>query len=132
MFPILDLVATIGGLIIPPAVDFVKKKFLKPEQETPEATLSTLATTSPEVMPGYLQAITGYIDAKVRFFNRDVVGTASQWVIDLRAAIRPCGVIIAFAILTFSGQDFLALNDGVRLSCEAVISSWFGDRIVAR
>ncbi len=128
----LDLIAAIGGLIIPPAVDFVKKKFLKPEQETPEATLSTLATTKPEVLPDYLNAVVGFSDAKARFFNRDVIGVPSPWVVDLRAAIRPLGVIISFALLAVSGEEYLALSDGVRLSCEVVISSWFGSRLVSR
>lgn len=135
----LDAIVAIGGLLIPPVVDFVKKKFLKKEQDTPEATMSTLATTSPDVLPGYVTAITGWLQAQVSYFNRDVTGTPSQWVINLRAAIRPVGVIGAG--LTLIGMVVGALAGwkpnplmadtltGIRLASEAVVSSWFGDRI---
>lgn len=134
-----DAIIALAGLAIPPVVDFVKKKFLKKEQDTPEATMSTLATTKPEVMPAYLTAQTGLMEATIKFFNRDVCGTPSQWVVDLRAAIRPVGVVISFvtlivlAVMALTGfkvdptvAETLA---GVRYSCELVVSSWFGDRI---
>ena len=135
----LDAIMVLAGLVLPPAVDFIKKKFLKKEQDTPEATMSTLATTKPDVLPGYVTAITGWLDAQVRFFNRDVTGSPSQWVVDLRAAIRPIGVIGAGLIL--SGMVVGAFAEwkpepsvldtltGVRLTCEVMISSWFGHRI---
>jgi len=135
----LDAIVAIGGLLLPPVVDFVKKKWLKKEQDSPEATMSTLATTKPEVLPEYVTAITGWLQAQVGFFNRDVTGTPSQWVVDLRAAIRPIGVIGAGA--TLIGMVVGALIEwkpepsmidtlvGIRLASEAIISSWFGDRI---
>ncbi len=135
----IDAIVSIAGLLLPPVVDFVKKKFLKKEQDTPEATMSTLATTKPDVLPAYVTAITGWLQAQVSYFNRDVTGTPSQRIVNLRAAIRPIGVIIAFSILcamvygSLKGWkpdptmiDTLA---GIRLSCEAMVSSWFGDRI---
>ncbi len=135
----LDAIVAIGSLLLPPAVDFIKKKFLKPGSDTPEATMSSLATTKPDVLPGYVTAVTGYLDAQVRFFNRDVSGTPSQWVVNLRAVIRPASVIGAMIILgamvyasvtgykpDASMADTLA---GIRLSCEAIVSSWFGDRL---
>lgn len=134
-----DAAVVLGGLILPPVVDFVKKKFLKKESDTPEATLSTLATTKPDVLPLYLQAQTGYMDAQIRFFNRDVCGMPSTWVINLRAAIRPVGVILAaltlltMVVLALMGvepsPDVADTVTGVRLSCELILSSWFGDRI---
>lgn len=135
----IDAIIAIFGLVFPPVVDFVKKKWLKPNVDTPEATLSTLATTKPEVMAPYITAQTGLLDAKTKFFNRDVCGVPAQWVINLRASIRPVGVIIAFCILI--GLAFAYFNDlkvnpetkpvieGVRFACIAVISSWFGDRL---
>ena len=135
----LDAIISIGSLLIPPVVDFVKKKFLKPGQDTPEATMSTLATTKPEVLPGYVTAITGYLSAQVSYFNRDVSGTPSQWVINLRAAIRP--IATAGAGLTMVVLVFMALNgykpepsmsttiDGIRYTCETILASWFGDRL---
>ena len=135
----IDAIVTVGSLLIPSIVDFAKKKFLKKEQDTPEATMSTLATTKPDVLPGYVTAITGWLDAQVRFFNRDVAGTPSQWVVDLRAAIRPFGVVGAGLTLAgmvvgaFAGwkpePSTLDTLIGVRLTCEAMVASWFGHRI---
>uniref|UniRef100_A0A6H1Z6V2 Uncharacterized protein n=1 Tax=viral metagenome TaxID=1070528 RepID=A0A6H1Z6V2_9ZZZZ len=125
--------------MIPGAIDFVKKKWLTPEQDSPEATMSTLATTKPEVLPQYMTAMAGWLDAQVKFFNRDVTGTPSQWVVDLRAAIRPIATIGAGAMLGI--MVFASISEykvdptmaaslaGVRLSCEAIVSSWFGSRI---
>ncbi len=134
----IDAIVALAGLVIPPVTDFIKKKFLKKEQDTPEATLSTLATTKPEVMPEYLKAQAGLMDAMTRFFNRDVCGTPSQRVVDLRAAIRPLGVVLSFIILAviavLHGTNTADISGaaGVRYSCELVISSWFGDRIATK
>ena len=135
----IDAIVALLGLALPPVVDFVKKKFLKKGEDTPEATLSTLATTKPEVMAPFLAAQTGLMDATVRFFNRDVVGVPSAWVVNLRASIRPIAVILAFITLIllacmaiFKVQVDPIMADtltGVRLSCELMVSSWFGDRI---
>ena len=135
----IDAVVALLGLVLPPAVDFVKKKFLKKESDTPEATMSTLATTSPETLAPYVTATTAYLKAQIEFFNRDVSGTPSQWVVNLRAAIRPVGVIGAMCVLgllaiaAFEGYKVepaaQSTVDGVRLTCELIVSSWFGDRI---
>ena len=135
----IDAIVTLAGLVIPSVVDFVKKKFLKKDSNTTEATMSTLATTKPDVLPEYLNAVVGHLKAQIEYFNRDISGTPSQWVINLRAAIRPSGVVMAFstlivlAVLSLAGYE---INEtakdtltGVRLSCELVVSSWFGDRI---
>lgn len=135
----LDAIIAIGSLLLPPAVDFIKKKFLRKEQDSPEATMSTLATTKPEVLPAYVTATTAWIEAQVKFFQRDVSGTPSQWVVDLRAVIRPIGTIGAGFIL--AAMVYAAMRGykpdpsvadtvvGVRFTCEAIVSSWFGDRI---
>lgn len=125
----IDAIIALAGLIVPPAVDFVKKKFLG-SKDTPEATLSSLATTKPEVMPAFVTAQAQMLDAQTKFFNRDVAGTPSQWVVDVRAAIRPVGVIIAFAILglTMITKDF-QVAEGSRYTCELLIASWFGSRL---
>jgi len=132
---ILDIIASIGGLIIPPAFNFIKKKFVKSENDTPERTIGDLATTKPEAVAGYVDALASLSDSKVRFFNRDVIGSASQWVVDLRAAIRPIGVVMAFVILGYMVYEAQTATEmatstwiGVRLSCETMISSWFGNR----
>ena len=134
-----DAIISLVGLVLPAGIDFLKKKFLKREQDTPEATMSTLATTKPEVLPEYVTAITGWLQAQVNYFNRDVTGTPSQWVIDLRAAIRPFGVIGSGFILILMvvgalvgwkpDPSMVDTLTGVRLASEVIISSWFGDRI---
>ena len=126
---ILDALVTLGSLIIPPAFDFIKKKFIKGD-DTPEATLNTLATTKPEVIPEYIKANSMLLDAQVKFFNRDVIGMPHQWVVDLRAAIRPIVVIIALGIILVDLLILkITLDEGIRLFFESVICSWFGSRI---
>ena len=135
----LDAIIAIGSLLLPPAVDFIKKKFLKKEQDTPEATMSTLATTKPDVLPGYITAMTEWLKAQVQFFNRDIAGTPSQWVVDLRAVIRPLGTIgagIVLGVMVYAAiigkkpsPEMADTIVGVRYTCEAIVSSWFGDRI---
>ena len=132
MFPIIDLIATLGGLVAAPAYDFIKKKFLTPEIDTPEATIGTLATTKPEALGEYINALVAHIKAKIDYFNRDVIGSPSQWVVDTRAVIRPAGVIAAFFILGYmviTSPIETASVLGVRASCEVMVSSWFGDRL---
>lgn len=130
MLSALDLAVTIGGMIIPPAFDFVKKKFVKGSDDTPERTMSSLATTNPDVLPKYVEALGKLTEAKVKNFNRDVIGVPSQWVVDLRAAIRP--TVVAFGLVYFMlgmVHPDIVLDPGVRLFLEGVISSWFGSRI---
>jgi len=107
----LDLVASLGGLIFPPVFDFVKKKFLKPKQDTPEATLSTLATTKPEVMGDFLNGTVALKEANIKFFNR-VVG-------------------VAVVALICTGMQWLELDPGTRAFFEMNVSSWFGSRLTA-
>jgi len=136
MFTI-DAILSLGSLVVPPAFDFIKKKFLKPHKDSPEATMGSLAMTKPEVLPAYVASTAKYLEAKVKWFNRDVVGPCSQWVIDLRAAIRPIGVILSFIILMAmlaakvwapdTDQTELA---GIRYFCEVNVGSWFGSRMI--
>lgn len=141
MFPLLDLIATVGGLVVAPLFDIIKKKFIPSSADTPERTISSLATTSPEVLPEYVKGLASMKEIAIKFFNRDVIGTPGQWVINLRAAIRPIGVILALstlismAVLTILGYmpeltaDGSAMLTGVRASSELMVSSWFGHRI---
>lgn len=135
----LDLIATLGSLIIPPAFDFIKKKFVKGENDTPERTMGSLATTNPDILPQYVKSMSEFYTAKISFFNRDVIGQPSQWVVNLRAVIRPITVIFSGGVLgmmagyclwtgdygVLSGNDMLT---GIRVSCESNISAWIGNR----
>jgi hypothetical protein len=135
----IDAIVALAGLVVPSVIDFAKKKWLKPGSDTPEATMSSLATTKPDVLPAYVTAISDYLKAQIAFFNRDVTGTPRQWVVDLRAAIRPIGVIgaglclLIMALASLNGYkvdpSMVDTVAGIRLSSEAIVSSWFGDRI---
>jgi hypothetical protein len=139
--PVIDVIVALGGLIIPPFFDFIKKKWVKGEADTPERTMASLATTKPESLPGYVEALSKYIDSQVRLFNRDVTGAASQWVVDLRACIRPITVAVSLVVLV--GLAFIYLNvdeqqmkpmiseglSGIRITCEGIATSWIGSRI---
>ena len=137
----IDAIIALVSLLAPPAIDLVKKLFVKPGKDTPEATMSTLATTKPEALEGYVNATANYLKAQCEFFNRDVSGTPSQWVITLRAAIRPIGTAASIGILTLLGimaltgysapPEMKTTVDGLRYTCEAIASSWFGTRITA-
>jgi hypothetical protein len=130
MEPITTAILSIGGLIIPPAFDFLKKKFIKSSNDTPERTMSSLATTNPDVLPQYVSSMATYLQAQTAYFNRDVVGTPSQIVIDLRAVIRPLSVIIGFVLLGAEMFGTLQLDPATRGSIILNNSSWFGSRIV--
>jgi hypothetical protein len=134
-----DAIITLVGLLAPPVIDFAKKLFLKPSADTPEATMSALATTNPDALGKYIEALTGYLKAQIDNFNRDVSGTPSQWISNLRASIRPIGTAFSLVflaiivVMTLCGyavpteaKDTL---DGVRWTCEGVASSWFGTKI---
>ena len=137
----IDAIISLAGLIIPPAADFIKKKFIKKEQDTPERTVGSLATTKPEVIPNYIKGLADMKRVEIEYYNRDVIGKASPWVVNLRASIRPIGVIAAMSVLVLMGVSYIWQPEllqnfvdnpnisGVRYTCEAITSSWFGDRI---
>lgn len=125
---ILDAITTIGGLIIPPVFNFIKKKFLTGSDD-PEETLNTLALTKPEALSDYVTAQASLLDAQVKFFNRDVIGQVSQWVVDLRGSIRP--VFVAYSLVAFflEAKYGYKVDDGSRYMMEIAVSSWFGSRL---
>jgi hypothetical protein len=124
----LDLVATLGGLVVPPLFSFLKDKFGS-KATSPEETLGTLATVKPEILPTYVDAESRLLDAQVKFFNRDVVGAPSLWVVNLRAAIRPIFVAVSVVAILSDIFFYVQIDPSLKQFMEAVISSWFGDRI---
>ncbi len=129
---VLDAIVSIGSLIFPPVFDFIKKKFLKTDEDSPEATLNTLATTKPDVMPQYTQALASYLDAQTKFFNRDVIGEPSHWIIDLRACIRPLFVGVSIIAILVDIFYNVQIDESIKLFMEATIGSWFGDRLIRK
>lgn len=127
MFPgLLETITTIGGLVFPPVIDLVRKKILGREDDTPEATLATLATTKPEVIPQYVEALAKLEQARTANFQRDIVGNTSHWVTDLRAAIRPGITVLALIALVVGYFGHFALDEGTRATLCFIVSSWFG------
>ncbi len=129
----LNAIVTLGGLLVPPVFDLIKKKWLGRDADTPDATMATLATTKPDALAGYVNALAIYTEAQVKFFNRDVIGTASGWVVDLRASIRP--IVIVFGMLHMIMAALIPgiiIPQEILLFYEAIIASWFGSRLVLK
>lgn len=129
---VIDAIVSLASLVVPGLFDFAKKKFVKSEADTPERTMGSLAATKPEVLPEYTQSLATYLDAQTRFFNRDVMGTPSFWVTDLRASIRPITVLVGLGYFVAGGAEWVTLDRGAVLFFESVISSWFGSRLAGK
>lgn len=127
-----DLLASLGGLVISPIFDFIKKKFIKGSEDTPERTMASLATTKPEAMTAYVEAMVKMKEMEIKWFNRDVVGTLSTFVSDLRAAIRPITVVASLACLFLDGFAVIDLSTGARVTFELCVTSWMGDRFTMK
>lgn len=131
----IDAILAVGGLVLPPLFNLVKGWFQGDKPDDPESTMSSLALTKPEVLPAYVQAITGWLEAQSKHFNRDVIGTPRQWIIDLRAGIRPMTTAVAVPALIAEGllRFFFGLgpilDPGTRGLFIFTTSSWFGSRI---
>jgi hypothetical protein len=125
----IDAIASLAGLIVPPVFTFLKEKFVKPANDNPETTLNSLAITKPEIMAPYIDAEAKLLDAQVKFFNRDVIGATSLWVANLRASIRPLFVCVSLVAIICDIFWNVQIDPSLRAFMEMNISSWFGDRI---
>ncbi len=123
----MGLVTLIGNVIIPPVFNLVKGWLSKGKADTPEQTMSNLATTKPDVLAAYVKALADNRDSETRFFNRDVTGTPSTWVINLRACIRPLATIVSFGVLIAS--FFRPVDPATFVTCNGVIGNWLGTKI---
>lgn len=122
----LEVITTLGGLILPPVIDLVRKKIIGREEETPEATLATLAVSKPEVIPNYVDALARLEESRTKYFQRDVLGNTSRWVTDIRAAIRPVITVFALSALIIGYFGHFNLDENTRATLCFVVSSWFG------
>jgi len=123
-------ILTLSSVLVPPLFDFVKKKFLKPNQDSPEATLSTLATTKPDIMPAFIEAQAKLLKAQTEYFNRDVIGTPSLWVINMRASIRPLFVCVSVPARICSWIFSWHIDPQFCYLMDVCIGSWFGSRLI--
>jgi hypothetical protein len=128
----ISAIVSIGGLFLPPVVDLVKKIFVKKDKDTPEATISTLATTKPEVLGEYVKACAELKRSEVEWYNRDVVGELPKWVSAWRACIRP--LIVSAGIVYFMASLFttIKLDESIVIFFGAMISAWCGERLVLK
>lgn len=132
---ILEGALAVSGLVLPPLFSLLKGWFMPEGKDTPEATMSTLATTKPEVLGQYVEALAQYKKSEVAYFNRDVIGAPRQWIVDLRAGIRPAVTAVGITALVgegaarfFYGMGPL-MDPGTRGLFVLTTSSWFGGRI---
>jgi hypothetical protein len=125
----IEAIIALGGLVLPPLVDLFKKIFVKGGKDTPEATMSTLATTKPEVLADYVNSLAVHLKAQVEFFNRDIAGQKlPEWVSAFRGMIKPGVIVIGIIHLSLWGifGKVVPIDAGVKLFYIAIISAWFG------
>jgi len=121
----LPLISLLANVALPPVVNLVKSVF--GIKDTPQDTLSNLASTKPEVLPQYIDAQSKYLESETKYFQRDITGTPSQWVIDMRASIRPFSVIASFIVLFAS--FFIIIQPPILITVNGVIGNWIGSKI---
>jgi hypothetical protein len=133
MIPI-EAITGILGTVLPPAFKLVKGIFGRKSNQSPTEALDDIATTKPEILPQYVEALAKVGEMELRYFSRDVTQPLTQWVADLRAAIRPSAVVISFVLLLIdgiakAGWGTHAFDDGTRAAYTGYIGTWIGDRI---
>lgn len=124
----LSLIATLAGLVLPPVVDIAKHKLGVAPKNTEEAFLE-VASKNPEQLSAYVEAQAKLMDSKVKYFNRDVIGAPSQWVVDLRSGIRPVATLGCFGLIGADGAHWITLSPDSVSTCWFIASSWFGDKL---
>lgn len=132
--PITTILTTLGSMVLPPLLEIVKAKALGTRD--PVQMLSSLAVNekTAQVIPSLIENWRSLIETQsqlqVKMFNVDVIGQPSQWVVDLRASIRPVTVIIS--LLLFIISPFITVPDYVQQACAGFIGFWFGNRMVEK
>ena len=129
MLAAIPAIGSILGLVFPPVMDFVKKKFLGANQDSPNATLNSLAMSKPEYVGQFVEAQAKLLEAQTKWFNRDVIGEPHKWVIDLRAAIRPITVVACVGCLIASVIWSWNVPVPIQTLMDINITSWFGSRL---
>ena len=129
----IDAILALSGLVLPPIFDFVKKKFIKTENDSPERTIGSLAVTKPEILPAYVEALAKTMAEKTKWFNRDVIdGKISPWVANWRAAIRPALVTMAIVHWTIAIVWGISIEPALRATEILLVSEWCGERLTMK
>jgi len=63
----IDAIIALIGLVVPPAFDFIKKKFIKQGKDSPEATMASLAVTKRKFYPDIPKRLANYYMHKLHF-----------------------------------------------------------------
>jgi len=130
----LEAITALTGTIIPGAFKLIKSIFGKKENRSHQESLDDIALAKPEILPAYIDALSKQMEAQTNWFQRDTQGEVSQWVRDLRSAIRPSVVACSFILLFIEGILMVAfgkqmLSEPTRAACTGFIGTWFGDRV---
>lgn len=129
----IDAILALGGLVLPPVFDFVKKKFIKTENDSPERTIGSLAVTKPDILPAYVEALAKTMAEKTKWFNRDVIeGKVSPWVANWRAAIRPGIITVTLLHWTLAVIFGLVIEENLRRAEILLVSEWCGERLTLK
>lgn len=124
----LGLISLLGNTFLPPVYNIVKGLFSKGKVDNPEQVMSNLATTKPDILPQYVNALALNRDSETKWFNRDIAGVPSKWVVNLRGIIRPLCVIISLSVIIAS---FFGVKQEtqVMITVNGVLGNWLGTKI---
>jgi len=125
---LLDIATSAIGLLAPAAVDLVKSIFGKAKND--DEALAELALKDPAGAAQFVSAKAALLEAKAKYFNRDVIGIPSLWVVNLRASIRPIFTIFSLALMIAATFNNINIDPSIKALMEITISSWFGSRMV--
>lgn len=130
----LEAITAIVGTVLPMTTKLIRSIFGKKTNQSPQDALDDVALSKPEILPAYVEALSKQVEAQTAWFNRDVSGDLSQWVRDLRSAIRPSVVACSFILLGIEGLFMIftgrqMLNEATRAACTGFIGTWMGDRV---
>jgi len=123
---------TLVGMIVPQAFDFLRKVFIKGDNDLTDNTMNSIALSKPEILPSYVEAYAKLIESKINYFNRDVSGEIPRWIAGFRALIIPTVVTISMGCMVYSlimsgfGLHFTTIGTGIIDSCSTIAGGWIG------
>ena len=128
------ILTTLLSSAIPPLLDILKTKVVGAQK--PEQILGSMALNekTAQFVPQFVESLQKLIETQSQFqkdlFNVDVVGQPSQFVVDLRALIRPVTVLVSLGV--FAVSPFVEIPQYVQQACSMFIGFWFGSRFVEK